>query len=110
MKLDKVSFENLEKGTKTFELRLMDEKRQTLKLGEQIRFKLYPSLDHTCSMEIVGLLHYPDFDSLLADIDMAWLGLTDDKKEWQKNAMHQIYTTEEEQEHGVLGIRLKKIK
>ena len=109
MKLDKASFENLEKGTKTFELRLMDEKRQSLKLGEQIKFRLFPTLDHACMMEIIGLLHYPDFDTLLNDVEMSWLGLDDDKKDWQKNVMHQIYTPEEEKEYGVLGIRLQKV-
>lgn len=108
MKLDKVSFEKLDKGFKTLELRLMDEKRQMLELGDRITFRLFPTLDHSCTMIVTGLLHYPNFDALLDDVDMRWLGLEDSKKEWQKNVMRQIYSPEDEKEYGVLGIRMHK--
>lgn len=108
MRLDKNAFELMKQGSKTLELRLLDEKRQQVKIGDHITFKLFPTLDHECTMEVTALLHYPDFNSLLDDVDMVWLGYDDSKRDWVKQAMYNIYTPEEEKEFGALGIRLKQ--
>ncbi len=109
MKLDKASFDSMDQGVKTLELRLMDEKRQLLKLGDHITFKKFPTLDHECVAKVTGLLHYPDFESLLKDVKTEWLGSSDKSPEWFLTTMHEIYTDDEIREYGVLGIRLKKV-
>lgn len=109
MKLDKISFERMEQGFKTCDLRLMDDKRKLFQLGDQISFKLFPKLEHSCLMEITGLLHYPDFTQLLNDIDLSWLGHEEKDRDWVEKTMYEIYSKEDEQENGVLGIRLRKV-
>jgi ASC-1-like (ASCH) protein len=109
MKLDKRNFELMEQGVKTIELRLLDEKRRLLQLGDRITFKLFPTLDHSCTMEVIGLLHYPDFASMIGDIDVSWLGYGEEKREWLKTSMSQVYTEEEQRELTALGIRLRKV-
>jgi ASC-1-like (ASCH) protein len=109
MKLDKSAFERMKQGTQTIELRLLDEKRNQLKLGDHITFKLFPTLDHACVVEVTGLLHYPDFSTLIDDIDVSWMGYANDKREWLKNGMDQIYPKEEQREFTALGIRLRKV-
>jgi ASC-1-like (ASCH) protein len=109
MKLDKASFDRMDQGMKTLELRLMDEKRQLLKLGDHITFKKFPTLDHACVAKVTGLLHYPDFQSLLDDVNIAWLGFEDKTRDWFLTTMHEIYTEEEIRDYGVVGIRLKKV-
>ena len=40
MKLNEDPFERIKNGTKTIEFRLFDEKRQQIKIGDQIEFKI----------------------------------------------------------------------
>ena len=53
MKLNESPFERIKNGTKTIEFRLYDEKRQQVKVGDQIEFSKLPNLqeklkkDHT---------------------------------------------------------------
>lgn len=109
MKVAEPWFSRMDLGVKTIELRLLDEKRQTMKIGDHVSFKLFPKLEHSCLMEITGLLHYPNFASLIDDINVAWLGYEEKDREWLKSSMYDIYTQEEEKEFGALGIRLKKV-
>ena len=43
MKLNESPFERIKNGTKTIEFRLYDEKRQQVKVGDQIEFSTCPS-------------------------------------------------------------------
>ena len=108
MKLVDPWFSNMERGLKTLELRLYDDKRKMLKPGDQITFRKFPALDRFCVMEVTGLLHYATFEELLNDVNISWLAYEDKDRPWLLNAMYDIYTREDEAEYGVLGIRLKK--
>ena len=108
MKLVDPWFANMERGLRTLELRLYDDKRKLLKPGDQITFKKFPALEQSCVMTVTGLMHYPSFETLIDDIDVRWLGYEEKDKAWLKTAMYEIYTPEEEKEYGVLGIRMKK--
>lgn len=109
MKLQEGPFKRMCDGVKTLELRLYDEKRQLIKLGDEIEFLKLPDLDESIKMQVMGLLNYKTFADLVQDLPAAYLGYSESDKEYLKKSMYEIYSPEEEEKYGVLGIRLRAL-
>jgi len=110
MKLDIEPFGRIKDGEKTLELRLYDEKRRKIGIGDEIEFSKRPDLVETVKVEVVGLLLYKNFADLIHDIPASYLGGYETaEKEYLAASMYEIYTKEEEEEDGVLGIRIRLI-
>lgn len=107
MKLQPKYFNYIKEGTKRIELRLNDEKRQLINLGDTIVFKKEPDLDSSFDAKVVGLLNYTDFDSLFNDFDISILADSSMTKEELINVLEEFYTKEKQKQYGVLGIRLE---
>ena len=56
MKLQPKFFDFIKSGTKRIELRLYDEKRRNIELGDKIIFKKEPKLEEVVETTVVGLL------------------------------------------------------
>lgn len=54
-------FYSIQAGRKTVEVRLNDEKRRQLTIGDSIEFTLVPNSQKTLTVEIVSLTRYPTF-------------------------------------------------
>lgn len=105
MKLQPRPFEAIKSGAKDIELRLNDEKRRQLNVGDTISFSKLPDQTETIVAEVVGLLHYPTFAALVEDFAPQRMGGTD--KASIVEGMAEYYSIEEQAELGVVGIRLK---
>ena len=108
MKLYESPFDRIKSGKKRIEIRLFDEKRQGVNLGDIIHFSKLPDLNERLSTEVIGLLRYKSFQDLVDDFPMSAFGYPDD---YDKRAFvqgcYEVYTPEEEKKFGVLGIRIK---
>lgn len=107
MKLKQEPFEAIKSGTKTIEMRLYDEKRRKLNVGDIIEFT---SLENGEKIQAVVLaLHvYPSFEDLYNKFDKAQLGYD----EWEialYTDMEQYYMPTEIEKYGVVGIEIKLI-
>ena len=71
MNLQPKYFDFIKGGTKRIELRLYDEKRQSIQLGDIIEFA--KSDDEKFKAEVVGLLRYNSFADLFEDFDISIL-------------------------------------
>jgi ASC-1-like (ASCH) protein len=110
MKLDIEPFGRIKDGEKTLEIRIYDEKRRKIGIGDEIEFSKRPDLTETVKVEVVGLLLYKNFADLIQDLPASYLGgYEESEKEYLKTSMYEIYTKEEEDEYGVLGIRIRLI-
>lgn len=109
MKLQPKYFEFIKNGTKRIELRLNDEKRQLIKLGDTINFIKEPELKEILKVQVVGLLHYNTFEELFKDFDISILVDTSMTKEELLNVLQEFYTPDKQKEFGVLGIRIEII-
>ena len=108
MKLREGAFERIRSGKKRIEVRLFDEKRRQLRIGDTIRFAKLPELTEQVTVEVAGLLRYATFAELLGDFRMAWFGLSDDfSQQAFLDSIYGIYTKEEEAKFGVLGIVIR---
>lgn len=101
MKLNKGPFERIKNGTKTIEFRLFDEKRQQIKVGDQIEFSKLPDLQEKLLVDIVQLYREDTFENLFRKLNI-------DEEEVKKKtkSMYQYYSPEKEEEYGVIGIRI----
>ena len=58
LKLQPRYYEYILGGTKDIEIRLYDEKRQKINIGDTIIFKKEPELNESFKVKVVGLLRY----------------------------------------------------
>ena len=110
MKLQPKYYDYIENGTKRIELRLNDEKRSIIQLGDEIEFFKEPELTENMKVKVVGLLRYQSFQDLFKDFDISVLADSSMTKEELINVLQEFHTVEKQKEYGVLGIRIEKYK
>lgn len=109
MKLQSRYFEYIQNGTKRIELRLNDEKRSKIQLGDEIEFLKEPDLNENMKVKVIGLLKYESFLKLFQDFDISVLADKSMTKEELMSVIQQFYPVEEQEKYGVVGIRIEKI-
>ena len=107
MKLQEKYYNYILNGTKRIEIRLYDEKRQQIKIGDIIKFIKEPNLDESIEAKVIGLIRYNSFSEMFKDFDISLLADKRITKDELINALEQFYTKEEQQKYGVLGIRIE---
>lgn len=109
MKLQPEYFNFILNGTKRIEIRLNDEKRQNIKLGDKIKFLKEPDLNESFEAQVIGLLRYNSFEETFKDYDISILSDKSMTKEELISVLEQFYTKEKQEKYGVLGIRIELI-
>jgi len=109
MKLQPEYYNFILNGTKRIEIRLFDEKRQQIKIGDTIKFLKEPEFDKSFNAKVVGLLRYNSFEDMFKDYDISILADKSMTKEKLINVLEQFYTKEKQEMYGVLGIRIELI-
>ena len=107
MSLQPKYFDFIKDGTKRIELRLYDEKRRSIQLGDIIEFA--KSDDEKFKAEVIGLLRYNSFADLFEDFDISILADSSMTKQELLNVLGEFYSEEKQAEFGVIGIRIKLI-
>lgn len=106
MKLYSAPFEMIKSGKKTIELRLYDEKRQQIKVGDKIVFTntvTGEKLDTT----VLELHRFESFEELYKSLSLLKCGYTtEDIDKATPVDMEQYYSVEEQKKFGVVGIEL----
>ena len=106
MNLNNRPFKSIKEGTKTIELRLNDEKRSLLKVGDEIEFTNRDT-NEKLSVDIINLHKYPSFEELYKHFDKVEMGYNKDDIAEPKD-MEAYYSKEEQDKYGVLGIEIRK--
>lgn len=107
MRLAPRAMDRIEHAGKRLELRLYDVKRQQLQIGDEVCFTEAGDEQRTLRVTVTGLLHYPDFAALTADVPPRWLGYPGASRysaEGLARAMGEVYAPGQVRQHGVLGI------
>ncbi|MFH1896478.1 MAG: ASCH domain-containing protein [bacterium] len=101
-------FERIKSGRKVIEVRLFDEKRQKVGIGDTIIFKRLPKRDESITAKVVGLSRFGSFRDLFSAFDKSKFGHPENfTLEGQIAGMREAYSKEREKELGVLGIHIK---
>jgi ASC-1-like (ASCH) protein len=105
MKLQELPFRQITQGSKVIEVRLNDEKRQQIKVGDSIKFRLVPDLEEEVVVEVIELLHCNTFRELYEEVEPVEFGGNSVDELVEQIMQH--YSSEQEAKYGVLGIRLQ---
>jgi len=106
MKLHSTPFEMIKSGEKTIELRLFDEKRQQVKVGDKIIFT-NTTTGETLNRTVVKLHRFDSFEELYKSLPLLQCGYTvNDVDSAKPSDMEQYYSIEEQNQYGVVGIEL----
>lgn len=107
MKLNPSPFELIREGEKTIELRLYDEKRKTVALGDIITFRNTENLNDTIVARVVDLFVFPSFDELYKNLPLTECGYTKENADTASpRDMEKYYSKEMQQKYGVVGIKI----
>jgi ASC-1-like (ASCH) protein len=110
MKLYQNPFKRIQSGNKRIELRLFDEKRRNLNIGDIITFSKLPELEEQISVKVTGLLIYRSFEELINDFPVSYFGYPEGySKSSLIDSCYEVYSKEDEKKYGVLGIKIEKI-
>ena len=109
MKLQPAYYNFMLKGTKRIEIRLNDEKRRNIKVGDKIKFYKEPNLEEDFLTEVVEILKFNDFQEMIDNLKIEELADKSLTKDELFSTLEKYYSKEKEEKYGVLGIRIKLI-
>lgn len=102
-------FNSIIEGKKTVEVRLNDEKRRKIKVGDIIEFIKVPEQNITLKVQVTNVRTYKTFKEMYEDIAFKEF----DCEGWTMKEMiegtYEIYTREQEKHWGVLAISIKPV-
>ena len=107
MKLQQKYDDFIKNGTKRIEIRLFDEKRQKIKIGDTIKFLKEDNQDESFEVKVIGLLRYNSFEDMFKDFDISVLSDKSMTKDELISVLEKFYTKEKQEKYGVLGIRIE---
>ena len=108
MKLTTAPFAKIASSSKVIESRLYDEKRQQINLGDQLEFTCNSDQSKKVIAIVKALYHYPDFKCLFSDFSPSLFGGT--SKEELIEEIETLYSREEQNKYGVVGIKIEVVK
>ncbi len=105
MHLTNEFFQLLKSGKKDIEIRLLDEKRSKLKVGDTI---LFECKNDVSPVSIINISIYASFEDMVKSIDIKRIGNFTSSKDLL-NALYNIYPKYKASNYKVLAITIKRL-
>lgn len=110
MKLFSAPYEMIKSGEKTIELRLYDEKRQQIKVGDAITFTNTAN-GEKLTATVKKVHRFNSFEELYKSLPLLQCGYTVENIDAASpQDMEQYYSAEEQKRYGVVGIALADVR
>lgn len=106
MRLNEAPFNLIKNGLKRIEVRLNDDKRQKLNIGDEIKFKNRKT-GEIINTKVIDLLYYSSFPLLAKNNNISDFGSKN--KDKLLASLNALYKEEEVKKYGVLGIVIQLI-
>ena len=103
--LDEV-YDEIVKGNKTIEFRLLNEKSKSIKIGDNLLFKVVNNEEKNVLVEVTDKYIYDDLNVLWAHKEVLNNSLNYNKDEFI-NAFHKIFGKEKVNNSKIVGIKFK---
>lgn len=110
MRLADKPFDMMVSGKKAVEVRLNDEKRRKISVGDIIIFYRKSCLADMCAVTVVGLRDYKNFSELFSTERLADTGCIEMTAEQAAQSMYKYYSPEQEERDGILAIEIRLIE
>ena len=103
-------FDLIKNGSKNIEMRLNDEKRRNMKIGDVIRFtKRFTEPVETLDVKIKDRKEYNNFSELIDNYEMKQLYFEKYTKEELLNELCRFYSIDEQNNNGVVAFEFEII-
>ena len=109
MKLQPEFFEKIKNGEKTYEIRLNDEKRQQINIGDIVVFKKEPDCYEGVVCKVLEKRFFPNFAQMSQVMSLKDLGFDGKNAEQVEQILYTYYSSEEEQMYGVVVMKIQVI-
>ena len=108
MHLDDEPFRKICDGSKTIELRLYDERRRLIRVGDFVRFENRSGVVKT---KVTALYVFDDFRQLYSSLDLTKCGYSSDElPAASPDDMLAYYTLKQQRKWGVVGIETELVQ
>lgn len=108
MRLDRKDFDRLKDGSKVWEIRLNDEKRKGIRIGDEIVFMRRPELEERLPMIVEEKRLYSDVQRLLDKVPLSEIAAPEmTEVEWIQSFMTH-YRPEELVQYGIAAFKVHK--
>jgi len=102
-------FKKIQSGTKTIEIRLNDEKRRKISIGDYIIFTKLSEPEKKLTVEVTALYPYSTFKALYEAFSFSEFGCEGYTIQQLLDGTYKIYSKEKEEQCGALGIRIELV-
>lgn len=107
MNLASGPFEKIKSGNKTIELRLYDEKRKLISVGDTIEFVNIDDINDKIKVKVTALHIFGDFEELYKSLPLLKCGYDAlGIKTAKASDMNEYYPIEKQNKYGVVGIEI----
>lgn len=110
MKLRTEYFNLVKNGDKEYEVRLNDEKRRLINVGDVITFKREPELKDSVNVKVKDLLYFNSFKAMAETLPLSKVGFAGKSIQETVDTYHQFYSLEDEKRYGVVAIKVEVLK
>lgn len=109
LKLNDKPFEAIKFGNKKIEMRLLDEKRQKIKVGDNIEFSKRDNSEEKILVAVKALHIFKNFQQLYQEFDKSDLGYRKEETADYRD-MQEYYSLEQQHRYGVVGIEIELLE
>lgn len=107
MNLTPAPMQEIRTGNKTIELRLNDEKREQISVGDTIKFINTEDSNDTLRVKVVDLFLFSSFAELYDNLPLLNCGYNEDNiNTASPDDMEMYYSREKQNKYGVVGIEI----
>ena len=107
MNLTPLPMQQIRDGRKTIELRLYDEKRKLVSVGDTIKFINTEDSNDILSVTVTNLFVFASFDELYKHLPLLKCGYNDENiNDASPDDMDIYYSKEKQNKYGVIGIEI----
>ena len=110
MKLKDIYFDKIKNEEKVYEIRLNDDKRKLIRVGDIIVFKREQELIECITTKVTDLIHFVSFEEMAKSLPLEKVGFENKGIKEVVEIYHQFYNEEDEKNNGVLAIKVQVVK
>ncbi|MBT7903512.1 hypothetical protein HN587_06640 [Candidatus Woesearchaeota archaeon] len=109
MRLESICFDEIAADLKLVELRLLDEKRSKISIGDIIEFKKRPNLEESITVRVTNIKTYSSWQELVNDTPLKYFGPRwKSKKDLIESSSG--YDSEKEQKYQNVAFYISRVK
>ena len=110
MKLQAIYFNKMKNSQKIYEIRLNDEKRRLIDIGDVIIFKKEPDLTETLQTIVKDLVYFKSFREMVDTLPLEKIGFENMSKNEVESIYYSFYSIENELKYGVIAIKVEPLE